>query len=234
MGLISSVSARVCTLTAMRFLTTTSLDEQNTSFSMKFPTDEFAKKSQLRSLHCIAAKILISKAKKFNSTHAHLTAWLGVIVKGKGGLCLSGIFNWRGGVVFVKRWLCASSDGKPVLESLNCLSGFCSNNTILCQVSLLASPLCTSFVSHLHLELLFLPTGNSRNRSRVSNCAIPSTPALSSNIREWRCRFNCPFWFASRRCCRTQSMAPIIMSRSVIPAPTPIPVYAATDSSRGA
>lgn len=127
----------------------------------------------------------------------------------------------------IKRW-------QPVLESLNYSSGFCSDNTILCQVSHLANRLCTNFVSHLYLELLFLPTGNSRNRSRVSNCAIPSTPALSSNIRERRCRFDCPFRFASRRFCRTQSMAPIIMSRSVIPAPTPIPVYAATDSSRGA
>jgi hypothetical protein len=127
----------------------------------------------------------------------------------------------------IKQW-------QPVLESLNYSSGFCSYSAILCQVFLLANRLCTSLVNYLYLELLFLPTGNSRNRSRVSNCAIPSTPALSSNIRERRCRFDCPFWFASRRFCRTQSMAPIIMSRSAIPAPTPIPVYAATDSSRGA
>ena len=68
---------------------------------MKFPMDEFAKKSQLRSLYCIAAKILILKAKKFNSTRAHLTAWLGVIVKGMGGLCLFRNIQLERGVVYL-------------------------------------------------------------------------------------------------------------------------------------
>jgi hypothetical protein len=96
----------------------------------------------------------------------------------------------------------------------------------------------SSLSAPVYLELLFLPPGNPRNCSRASNSAIASNPPPSSNIEERRRRFKSTFCFEAVRTLfrlrPTQCMTPIITSRNVNPAPTPIPVYAAMDNSGGA